>query len=619
VTRRQDHRKVRECAASDAAPKRPVRPWRLRQAAAALALLAATALAGASPSLAKPPLTSATLQMNVHIPLRDGSYLNATLYRPAGVTAPVPVVFMLTPYAGDASHPSGSYFARHGLAYAFVDSRGRGDSPGVFTPLENDGPDGYDVVEWLAKQPWSDGHVAMFGGSYAGGDQWQVAALHPPHLTTIAPVASARAGVDFPAPNNIFQSYAVQWLTYTTGRPLYLDVFNDADLWSDLNKRYFLGGWAFSRLDGEAGNPNATFQTWLQHPGYDAYWRARSPSKAEVAGITLPMLVLTGSHDDDQMGTFSFLNDHITAADGALPANYYLVIGPWDHFGTREPRADVDDEHFGPASLLDVLRLHLDWYRHALLGEPKPAFLKKQVAYYVEGQGAECWKYADSLARITQRTQTLFLNAAGGAESLYRAGLLQETPQGATGAQWLSDPTDLRHAEAEKTAPGDDLHGDGLVFHSAPFAQDSEIDGQVRISLSLAVDGPDADLSYRLYLVTPDGKAHWLSDAAVRARYRHGLETGEPVIPGKIEAYDLTPGQWFAIRAPKGSRLRLVLQSLNSPDAQKNWNSTKPVAQQTSADAHRETIRLIQTPDHPSTIRVPFGDPAGECTASANW
>jgi len=221
----------------------------------ALGFVAASSLAGLSPCLAEPPPPAVTLEMNVHIPMRDGTYLNATVFRPAGVTTPVSTIFMLTPYSGDASHPSGSYFARHGLAYAYVDTRGRGDSPGAFQPLEHEGEDGYDVVEWLARQPWSDGRVGMYGGSYAGLDQWQVAALHPPHLTTIAPVSSARAGVDFPAPNNIFQLYDIQWLTYVTGHTLYLNLFGDDDLWAGLNNRLYQAGLPFSRLDSEAGNP----------------------------------------------------------------------------------------------------------------------------------------------------------------------------------------------------------------------------------------------------------------------------------------------------------------------------------------------------------------------------
>jgi uncharacterized protein len=557
--------------------------------------------------------------MNIHIPTRDGSYLNATVYRPVGVTAPVAAVFMITPYAGDASHPSGSYFARNGIAYINIDARGRGDSPGAFKPFDHDGEDGYDVVEWLAKQPWSDGHVGMFGGSYAGAVQWLVAALRPPHLTTILPVASARAGVDFPAPNNIFQQYDIQWLTYVTGHPLYTNVFADDALWDGLNKRLYETGRPFSQLDIEAGNPSPTFQTWVKHPAVDDYWRRLSPSKSAVAAITLPLLLITGTHDDAQRGVFSYLMDRSSAADGPLPPENYIVIGPWDHSGTREPKSVVGDEHFGEASLIDMMRLQLEWYRHAMLGTARPAFLKKPVTYYVSGSGAECWRYADTLGAATARRQTLYFNAANGGGNLRKAGILQDRLSGSKGGEWISDPSDLRNASPSKAAPGDDLRGDGLVFNSTPFDKDVEIAGQVKINLALAIDGPDADIGYRLYLVTPDGNARLLSDAAVRARYRKSLEKEEFVTPGAIESYDLTPGRWFAMRASKGSLLRVVLRSVNSPDLQKNWNARKPVAEQTAEDAHRESIRLVQTAQHPSTISIPFGEIASQCTASADW
>ena len=132
-------------------------------------------------------LSDYQLEMQVKIPLRDGVKLNATLYKPTPMPAKLPVIFMLSPYPSANSHPSGSYFARRGYVYAFVDVRGRGDSEGVFTPFADDAKDGYDVVEWFAKQPWSNGKVAMFGGSYAGGNQWQTASTHPPHLSTIVP------------------------------------------------------------------------------------------------------------------------------------------------------------------------------------------------------------------------------------------------------------------------------------------------------------------------------------------------------------------------------------------------------------------------------------------------
>src|SRR5580698_6825514 len=170
----------------------------------AVLFLLAVAARSASPQTAVPEKpTDYQLEMQVKIPLRDGVRLNATLYKPSPMTGKLPVIFMLSPYPDATSHPSGSYFARRGYIYAYVDVRGRGDSEGTFNPLAQEANDGYDVVEWFAKQPWSNGKVAMFGGSYAGGDQWQTAATHPPHLVTIAPVASVRAGVDFPISQNI--------------------------------------------------------------------------------------------------------------------------------------------------------------------------------------------------------------------------------------------------------------------------------------------------------------------------------------------------------------------------------------------------------------------------------
>ena len=127
----------------------------------------------------------------VKIPLRDGVKLNATLYRPHGQKEALPVVFTLTPYIGDSYTDRAMYFAGHGYVYALVDVRGRGNSEGEFEPFANEGRDGYDVTEWFAKQSYCNGKVTMWGGSYAGFDQWATAKEFPPHLATIVPAAAA--------------------------------------------------------------------------------------------------------------------------------------------------------------------------------------------------------------------------------------------------------------------------------------------------------------------------------------------------------------------------------------------------------------------------------------------
>jgi putative CocE/NonD family hydrolase len=162
--------------------------------------------------------------------MRDKVELNATLYLPKtpdGSLPKTPVIFTLTPYISDTYHARGAYFASHGYVFALVDVRGRGNSGGEFEPFANEPRDGHDVVEWLAKQPFCDGKVAMWGGSYAGFDQWATAKEFPPHLATIVPAAAAHPGLDYPSYNNIGMTYDVQWFTLTSGHTPQDNLFGD--------------------------------------------------------------------------------------------------------------------------------------------------------------------------------------------------------------------------------------------------------------------------------------------------------------------------------------------------------------------------------------------------------
>jgi len=200
----------------------------LRFALATLLLLAISAFAEV-PKTPQP----VDLMWGVKIPMRDGVRLSATVYRPHRQKDPLPVIFELTPYISDTYHERGYYFAQHGYVFAIVDVRGRGNSEGKFEPFFHDAQDGYDVVEWLAKQPWSNGKIAMWGGSYAGFDQWMTLREQPPHLATIVPAAAAHIGVDFPAFHNIFPSYIIQWLTFTSGVTGNGNLFGEFSFWNE--------------------------------------------------------------------------------------------------------------------------------------------------------------------------------------------------------------------------------------------------------------------------------------------------------------------------------------------------------------------------------------------------
>src|SRR5690606_32605740 len=105
--------------------------------------------------------------------------------------------------------------------------------------------------------------------------------------------------------------------------------------------------------------------------------------------------------------------EYMRAASSEGRARHYLIIGPWDHNGTRTPKESFSGISVGPAALVDLPQLHLDWYAWTMQGGPKPAFLQKQVAYYV--MGAETWRYADTLEAVTGETCSLMLDSAGSA------------------------------------------------------------------------------------------------------------------------------------------------------------------------------------------------------------
>jgi len=272
--------------------------------------------------------------------MRDKVELNATLYLPKtpnGSLPKTPVILTLTPYISDSYHARGAYFASHGYVFALVDVRGRGNSGGDFEPFVNDPRDGNDLVEWFAKQPFCDGKVAMWGGSYAGFNQWATAKELPSHLTTIVPAAAAHPGLDYPSPQNVGITYDMQWYTFTSGRAGQQNLFGDQKFWQtkflDAYKKHI----PFKSLDSFVGNPSVNFQRVIKHPQVDAYYDAMVPTREQFQKITLPVLTITAQYDGDELGALSYYRDHLANAIPEARAKHFLVIGPWDHAGTRTP------------------------------------------------------------------------------------------------------------------------------------------------------------------------------------------------------------------------------------------------------------------------------------------
>lgn len=548
----------------------------------------------------------------VKIPMGDGVRLNATIYKPKA-SEPTPVIFTLTPYISDSYHPRALYFAQNGYAFALVDCRGRGNSEGEFEPFVNEGRDGHDIVEWLASQPWCNGAVTMWGGSYGGFDQWMTLKEFPPHLKTIVPVASAHSAVDFPFFKNIFFLYEMQWLTFTSGVTGNATLFAETSFWIEKFRERYLSHRPFKELDQIVGNMTTHFQTWLQHPTPDEYWDGMKLTLEEYGRVNLPILSITGHYDDDQPGAMHYYHQHMQSASLARD-QHYLIIGPWDHAGTRTPNKEFGGLRFGDTCLLDMNKLHKEWYDWTLKGGPKPEFLKKRVAYYL--MGAEEWKYADSLEAISDATLRLYFSSVNGqANDVFRSGTLDETaPDQCSPDHYVYDPLDTRPAELEREEVKDyltdqryalNLSGNGLVYHSAPFAEDMEITGYVRLVAWIALDVPDTDFQVTLSEILFDGSHMRLTQDILRARYRESLRQEKLVAPGEINRYEFTGFTFFSRRIARGSRLRLLITCPNSIHLQKNYNSGGIIAEESGKDARSAHVTLYHDSQHASFLELP--------------
>jgi hypothetical protein len=588
---------------------------KLALAATASLMLAGSAMAAAPDAV--PDAAKIDMHWGVPVPLRDGVKLNATVYTPKGQTKPGICVFTLTPYIGQSYHDRGVYFAAHGISFATVDVRGRGNSEGEFHPLIQEAKDGYDIVEWLAKQPYCNGKVSMWGGSYAGYDQWATARERPPHLATIVPVASPYPGADFPYRNNIADNYLMQWLTFTTGHTSQEMIFGDGAFWTSMWKDRYQKGEAFNTLEHVLGGDQPILHEWLQHPDIDAYIDSYGATADQLKAIDLPILTITGSYDGDQPGAMTWYKAWMKAATPAEKARHFLIIGPWDHAATRTPRAEIGGLKFGPDSLVDLPNVHVQWYNWTMGDGPKPDFLKKAVAYYV--MGAEKWRYADSLEAVTAQSKPYFLDSTTNANHVLASGSLD--PAGAGGGKpdhYVYDPRDTSTADIEAKGDPNGLtdqtmvfafDGKELVYHTPAFAKPTEVSGFFKLSAYIAIDQPDTDFAASVYEIDQSGHSVLLTTDVLRARYRESLRTPKLVATKAPQLYDFDHFTFVSRQLAAGSRLRLVIAPINSISSERNYNSGKPVAEETMADARPVTVSLVHDKAHPSALYVPIGQP----------
>ena len=553
------------------------------------------------------------------IKLRDNVLLNATLYKPHNLKEALPVIFVVTPYTADRLHARGKYFAENGYVFVIIDSRGRGASAGEFDPFIQEAKDGFDIVEFLSKQNYCNGKVAMWGASYCGFNQWATIKELPANLKTIVPVACSKAGIDFPGLYNIGDPFLIQWLAVTNGKAANFNLFTDMDFWmTKFNERY-INDLPYSSLDSLTGNPSPIYQKWISHSTKDDYLKSMVPTQTQYSKINIPIMSITGCYDGDQYGTLSYYKEFMQYANTNAKNNFHLIIGPWDHSGTVNPSPELGGLVFGNSSLIDMNELHRQWYNYILKDSIKPDFLKNNVAYFVTNK--DVWKYVASLDEIG-KTKKIFLlnNSIKSINSINVGSLQKDLPIASKPLQYIYNPLDKTNGIFQMSPSEEDetdnsmtdssafrrVNETGLIYQTPQFENETEVSGFFELKVYIETDVKDIDIRAEIYEVKADGTCAFMTSNTVRARFKDDYEKEKLLIPNTINVFDFKNFAFISRAIEKGSTIRIVINSPNNIMTQKNYCSGGVVAKETAKDAKTAHVKIYSDKKHPSFLTIPI-------------
>jgi putative CocE/NonD family hydrolase len=546
-----------------------------------------------------------TTERPERIVMRDGLALAATIFEPvlpAGAP-PQPAVVVTNGYAGNdyRLYPNLRRLASYGYPVVEAKLRGVGPSPGQGGLYERYGPDGYDVIEWTAAQPFCDGKVGMAGASLLGISQWLAARERPPHLVAVAPDD---------APND---TYGYLW--HLAGMEP--------------------GPGRVRRA--EVPGVESEFSQAENQPWHGDFWRAREAVRADIEDLArsgLPALTSTGWD--------SYLVDHGSRAftwmraAGAGP-RARLIIGPWRHSGVFTSQAATYEvapgDQVQPFTGFDV---QLFWFDRWLRGLP-PGAADDEPPVQIFVQGPDQWRYEHDWPLPDERRVRLFLSGAPSATSASRndGSLAAALPSGPATAAYDFDPATSRNPvavsgpvvrmvaggepepEPDSTIlpPGAErIHGrllmdksayeqQALTWTSAVLARPAEITGFPRLVLWAAVSRPDADFVAELTDVAPGPGGAWTSTQITRGYLRAQAQfsrTGPTALaPDDVYRFEieLQPTSYVV---PAGHRIRFAVQGA-AIDPSLNLAFQGP-----GLGAHPFTVTVHAGPDHASYAEIPF-------------
>ncbi|MCC6858596.1 MAG: CocE/NonD family hydrolase [Bryobacterales bacterium] len=578
-----------------------------------LSVLAAGAMVAAPP--VRPVSERIRIESNIVVPMRDGVKLYADIYRPDR-DGKFPVLVVRTPYGKqrDGMHETKIQFAQRGYAVVIQDTRGRYESEGAWDPFRNEAQDGYDTVEWAARQPWSNGKVGMEGGSYLGNVQWQAAALTPPSLVAIFPAVASTSLYH----NTFYHGGAFKLaVSYGWGavrmplRIMYPQYWH-TEPYAPPELKYETIMWRLplGELDrASSGQAVRHWRDWVKHQSYDDYWRAISVEE-KFDQVKVPAHTHGGWFDLLLNGTLNgFTGMRRNGGSEIARRGAKMTVGPWGH-GPSRKFGDVD---FGPEAMRRLFERELQWFDHYLMGIDNGIDREPPVEIFL--MGINRWVRFDDWPIPGARPTPFYLSSGGSANTVRGDGTLGEArPSGAPSDHFRYDPN-----QPVPTVGGNDCCGlpvsagpvdqrpvedrhDVLVYTSGILKEPLAIAGPVRMKLHAATDGPDTDWFIKLVDVHPNGFAMNIAEGILRARYRNGYDRPELLKPNQAYEFEIDMRATANVFLP-GHRIRVDITSSNFPQFDRNLNSGEDLATGTKVRVAAQTV--FHTAARPSHILLP--------------
>ncbi|HHA2626137.1 CocE/NonD family hydrolase [Stenotrophomonas maltophilia] len=539
-----------------------------------------------------PPLVVAEEQRRfaiddaLRIPVGDGVVLSAQLARPRAASVPLPAAMLFTIYTDPPKNRQKMLLAAaHGYAGIVVDARGKGQGSGTIAPYEHDGADANAAIDWISRQPWSDGRVAMYGGSYEGFTAWAAARHHHPALKTIVPYVAAIPGQGLPMENNVFLSANYGWAFYVANAPMLdNDTYNQNERWSQLPRRWYASGRPYRQIDQIDGTPNPWLQRWLDHPTYDAYWQSMVPYGDQFDDIRIPVLTITGYYDDGQISALQYFKEHLRHRPDA---DHALLIGPYDHRGAQSALKPMQLRGYDldAVAQFDTPALTFQWLDHVLRGAPRPALVPDRVNYQL--MGANRWGHAATLDAAAGAHRRYHLSAAPASPDGYHR--LQEQPPapGQLGQTVdMADRNEMRHGYYPfPIVAAQDEADTALAYVSEPFTGPMDLVGSFSGDLKVRINKRDFDFTVTLYELMADGHRMQLSYYMGRASHVRDPGTRQLLQPGQWTHLPFDRTRMVARRLAAGSRLLVKVDVLKDAMHQVNHGSGRDVSDESAADA----------------------------------